>query len=423
MKLIFFNIVAYETRSCLIIRNFVKKPSIALLELGQFSPLMPPLEQVPRSLLHTNPTQPITLEVSDVSKTSSLSFETARKARDVSLSRRSELHVRRRQLSPSISTRSESTPSKDDDPQIPRQIIVDSFAPRVTCYTSTDADGLIRSKGFNSGLRELLCSFGERVEGKITIRDSLGVSREWQDFGIRFIDPSSLRSVQIFAVNSQERLSSTSSHVQASSTTLDPVASIDEILQRRLESQDGSSNVDDSPARDVHTGLQCSGRNVDESFYSFYLRKLLSSTHIEPYETFSHPIACIIAVSSRNEAPIDSLHQLYERSTHVRNNIPPWVNTDYLRYYVLIHDEENDDITKSTALFDLMKRHFGPHCHLLRLRSSHCVRTDDDSFQVPPCEWLSADEELDRLRKLGTPFVLYCSFSPTDISRSRRYGG
>ena len=361
---------------------------------------MPPLEQVPNSLLHASST-PFTFEISDVSETPGLAVEAARKPLDSSLGRRSQLQVVSQQRSSSVSSRLESTPSNDEDLHIFRQIIVASFAPRVTCYASTDADGLVRLKGFNSGLRELLCSFGERVQGKVTIRDSLGVSREWQDFCIRFIDPSSLQGVQGFARNGQEGFLSRSFSSQALPKTLDPAASIDDILRRLLESQNECSIADDSPVLNLHIESQRLNRNGDESLYSFYLRKLLSGTHVVPYETFSHPIACIIAVSSRNAAPIDSLHQLYECSTHVRNNIPPWVNTDYLRYYVLIHDEEHDDITKSTALFDLMKRHFGLHCHLLRLRSSQCIRTDDDSYQVPPCEWLSADEELDRIRKSG----------------------
>lgn len=384
---------------------------------------MPSLEQVPRSLSPT----PSALEISDVSRSSGPSVGAPTKTADLSSNPISQFYVGSQLRSSSVGTRSKLTPTKEEYTQIPRQLIVDSFAPRVTCYASSDADGLIGLKGFKSGLRELLCSFGERVQGKVTIRDSLGVSREWQDFGIRFIDPSSLQSVQIFAGSNDERLASRPSDAQNSSMILDPAASIDKILKRHLEIRDSCPNADDSPFIESFTRSQPSGRNDDESLFSFYLRKLLSRTHIVPYETFSHPIACIIAVSSRNEAPIESLRRLYESSTYRENDIYPWVNTDYLRYYVLIHDEENDDITKSTALFDLMKRHFGLHCHLLRLRSSHCVRTDDDSFQVPPCEWLSADEELDRLRILGMRLYLKFLFSPlifqdqNDVDREEVY--
>lgn len=112
-----------------------------------------------------------------------------------------------------------------------------------------------------------------------------------------------------------------------------------------------------------------------------------------PYETFLHPVACMIAVSSRDASPIETLRQLYTLSG---KRIPAFVGAEYLRYYVLIHDDEHSDITKSTALFDLMKRHFGLHCHLLRLRSSQCVRSDDDSVVVPRCEWLPPEEDLEQ---------------------------
>lgn len=366
---------------------------------------MPPLEQLSSSLLDVSPTL-TKLEDSDASTTSGLSPEAARKIPD--LSSRGGLHsqVRGQQRSSSASTRSESTPPRRGYGRVPRQIIVNSFAPRVTCYASTDANEFIKLKGCKAGLRELLCSFGERVHGKVVIRDSLGVSREWEDFGVRFIDPSSIQNIRTLEGSSQETLSLRHLNIQTPSITLDPTASIDKIVQRYLELHDGCLDSDAPLPHDLSIGTSRSCRNDDEPLYSFYLRKLLSSTPIVPYETFSHPIACIIAVSSRNTAPIECLRQLYESSTHAQDNIPAWINADYLRYYVLIHDEENDDITKSTALFDLMKRHFGLHCHLLRLRSSQCVPTDDDSFQVPSCEWLSADEELDRLRRTGMPFLL-----------------
>ncbi|KAJ5709808.1 hypothetical protein N7493_010099 [Penicillium malachiteum] len=74
--------------------------------------------------------------------------------------------------------------------------------------------------------------------------------------------------------------------------------------------------------------------------------------------------------------------------------------------HVLVHDEERDDITESTKLYDQMKRHFGLHCHLLRLRSSQCVVTDDDSVQVPSCERLSPQEQLSGAGEAdGTPYL------------------
>jgi hypothetical protein len=101
-----------------------------------------------------------------------------------------------------------------------------------------------------------------------------------------------------------------------------------------------------------------------------------------------------MAISSRNPSPIEALRRLYVETTQGDHKLPVWVDGEYLRYYVLVHDEEKSDITKSMALFDQMKRHFGLHCHLLRIRSSQTVETDDDSIPLPRSDWMTAAEEL-----------------------------
>lgn len=102
----------------------------------------------------------------------------------------------------------------------------------------------------------------------------------------------------------------------------------------------------------------------------------------------------MIAISSHNKTPLESLRQLYTQTTQGDTAPHSYVHPEFLRYYVLVHDEDRSDIAESTKLYDQMKRHFGLHCHLLRLRSDQCVVTDDDSMEVPSCEWLSPEEDL-----------------------------
>lgn len=303
--------------------------------------------------------------------------------------------------SPSVSASARSSPSIpwNEQTEEPWQIILSSFAPRVVVYTSADTEDFIRLKGFNEGLRGLLRPFGERIQGKVVIRDSTGASRGWEDFGMRFIDPNTLQFFETSDNSKGGNVSQQSHNIRNSFHDYDPAAAIDMVIGHHLGSK---GELLEGMTNPVTSG--CTLRNMSlkwQTMHTFYLRKLLSSTPIAPYETFAHPVACIIAISSRNSAPIDTLRQLYISSGHGSNGIPAWISTEYLRYYVLMHDEENDDIIKSTALFDLMKRHFGLHCHLLRLRSSQCVPTDDDSVLVPPCEWLSADDELAQIRRTG----------------------
>ena len=311
--------------------------------------------------------------------------------------------------SPSTSARSSSSAVPNDRSEDPRQIILRSFAPRIAVYASTDAETLIESKGFDEGLKGLLRPYGERIQGKVVVRDSVGASRGWEDFGVRFINsadvqqPKTPRSNESPIDNGASRQVNGSRHVSDQPIikhyheTAEP---IDRVVEHQLKSENRKL-LDQQNGEYGSADSSQKLPGVNPSAYLLYLRKLLSDLPFVPYETFSHPVACVIAVSSHSPGPIEVLRQLYDSTSRGDKGSPAWVGNDYLRYYVLIHDEEKDDITKSTALFDLMKRHFGLNCHLLRLRSSECIVTDDDSVQVPQCEWLSAEEELARMRLRG----------------------
>lgn len=301
----------------------------------------------------------------------------------------------------------------DDGNQEHRQTIVRAFAPRVAVYASEDTNELVGQKGFGGGLHTLLRPYGERLQSRVIIRDSIGSSKGFDDFGVRFIDCQDLQRASIGGLrgaNADQEARALLNGAQYGFERPDNArlsengSAIDQLLNHYLRAEDSAS--DDSRRNYVdHDGRSNEPRSTCSPLYPIYLRKLLSGSSIVPYETFSHPVACVIAVSSHHPAPIEALRQLYAITGHGSNKTPAWVGTEYLRYYVLIHDEENDDITKSTALFDLMKRHFGLHCHLLRLRTSQCVQTDDDSTKVPVDEWLSAEEEIGLLRSRGESVV------------------
>ena len=285
-----------------------------------------------------------------------------------------------------------------------RSIITRSFAPRISVYASSETEAFIRQKGFQAGLSGFLRPFGEHVQGNVVIRDSIGGSRAWSDFGVKFFDPEGQQKTnKTLSTTGDNRGSATSS----SRIGLLPAESqpMEEMLSQYLERQGSRTSDAQSPASDwAHP--QSSGPPEPSQVFQKYLRTLLSEDFQAPHETLCHPVACLIAVSSRNEAPIEALRNLYTKTGSTSPSIPPWISTEYLRYYVLVHDEENDDIAKSTALFDLMKRHFGLHCHLLRLRSSQCIPTDDDSILVPLCEWVSAREEVTEVQSDGESATL-----------------
>ncbi|KAL8897150.1 MAG: hypothetical protein Q9207_007355 [Kuettlingeria erythrocarpa] len=285
--------------------------------------------------------------------------------------------------------------------------ILGSFIPRVAVLASDDTNDIAREKGVAGGFYGLLRPFGERVPGKVVVRDSVGASKSWDDFSIRLVQygadlgnvPLSVNQSQlnhgIGGYSSKEQ----NLHSSPSSTGQERRDPVDDLLEHYLPSTRPRPLAviggNDSPS------VSQLGLGNDSPTFDLYLRKLLSGTQQVSYETFTHPTTCIIVVSSRSQGPLEEIRQLYSTSGRSNINIPPWVGVDYLRYYVLVHDEDKDDIARSTALFDLMKRHFGLHCYLLRLRSVPCMETDDDSVRVPPCVWMSPDEEIERIRTPG----------------------
>lgn len=290
-----------------------------------------------------------------------------------------------------------------DTPGDPLNLIRKAFAPHVAVYTSDDTDVLMREKGFERGLWELLRPFGEQVQGKVIIRDSNGASRTYEDYSIHFVrfgediehpEPitGGLRHVDAQRANGASEKQNDSARQR--SKRGGNIADVEAVVERHLSyAEDSFFGTPHSPANhklDLET---------PSPYYALYVRRLLSGLPLAPHETFAHPVACVIAISSRCQAPIETLRRLYNDSSTGDKRLPNWVDAEYLRYYVLIHDEEKDDITRSMSLFEQMKRNLGLHCHLLRIRGTQSVATDDDSLPLPRSEWMPASEELADIKK------------------------
>lgn len=275
---------------------------------------------------------------------------------------RASLSIARFGRSSSASPLSNLADSNDET----RTLIVRSFSPVVGVLASQETEELARQKGFKNGLVSLLQPYAERIPGKVVVRDSVGASRSWEDFGVRLLD---LR----YATQEQP--------------TKGPeiLENLEDLVEHYLE-QDTGENV-------AH------GLNEMSSYYRLLLTRLASSQPPEQHETFVHPVAAVIAISSSTPEPIETLRNLYSQTAQGMLATPAYSNPEYLRYYLLVHDDDKDDLGKSSRLFDQMKRHFGLHCHLLRLRSVPCPADDQDGEEVPQCEWLSASSDISRLQE------------------------
>ncbi|KAI5861582.1 ER-golgi trafficking TRAPP I complex 85 kDa subunit-domain-containing protein [Durotheca rogersii] len=284
-----------------------------------------------------------------------------------------------------------------DNPGDPLNLILGAFVPHVAVYTSEDTDVLLKEKGFSRGLWELLRPFGERVQGKVIVRDSIGSSRTFEDYSIRFVQ---FGEGIVHPEPATTGLRTNGGPGKPGDSGRGPlrtgitISDVEAVVDRHLNfAEESFFSVPPPPMnRDLDI-------DVPSPYYSLYLRRLLSGLPVTPHETLAHPVACVIAISSRNPSPIEAIRRLYTESSEGDKRLPVWVDGEFLRYYVLIHEEERDDITRSMSLFEQMKRSFGLHCHLLRIRGTQSAATDDDSIPLPRSEWMSAAEELADLRR------------------------
>ena len=300
-------------------------------------------------------------------------------------------------------------PSIDSDD--PKQCILGAFLPHVFVLPSADTEELVRLKGIYGGLAGLLRPFGETIHGHVVTRDSSGASQNLVNFGVHFVPfPRDVRNWPVEAVNSKststlnyrDDVDQLEAPDSASTSVRGHLDILDEVLQSHIYKSDVDDTTGQAQTEDVAAPLE-----EPFPYYSLYLRKLLAGRSLVAHETFTHPVACLIAISSQSSSPIETLRDLYDATRLGSKRIPPWVSNEFLRYYLLIHDEDHDDIASSTALFDQMKKHFGLHCHLLRIRSSECGSQDEEGIELPTCHWLSATEELEVIRRKGKSLLCW----------------
>ena len=289
------------------------------------------------------------------------------------------------------------------EPEDPKEIILQGFSPRVFVLASPDTQELVRLKGIFGGLTGLLRPFGENIVGNVVTRDSSGTSKTLTNFGVHFVPFP--RDADVFgwhaggsdSVLDASRLRdgespSATKRGSAASAELFHQA-VNEVVRFHLSEHNQSPGEESPPSHYAEKH-----RSVP-SYYRLHLRKLLAGRSLVPHDSFTHPVACLIAISSQSPAPIDTLRDLYNETRHSSSYVPSWLSDEFLRYYILIHDEDHDDITRTTALFDQMKRHFGLHCHLLRIRSVQCDSRAEDTVRLPPSRWLSPSEEAEVVRR------------------------
>ncbi|KAG6862432.1 hypothetical protein C0995_011872 [Termitomyces sp. Mi166 len=95
------------------------------------------------------------------------------------------------------------------------------------------------------------------------------------------------------------------------------------------------------------------------------LRRCTEGDHVpSKTEGWNHPVALILAVSTIAPNPLQAVAALHSRALE----LPPWVDTNILRYTLIIHPEDSPlSNEEAGALFNAVKKQYGLHSYLLSL--------------------------------------------------------
>jgi hypothetical protein len=73
-------------------------------------------------------------------------------------------------------------------------------------------------------------------------------------------------------------------------------------------------------------------------WYADFKNTVLSQRGITEFETFDHPVAVMIVISSTDPDPVSTIMQLYNPNMPLFATDKPYIDTHILRYFIVLHD-------------------------------------------------------------------------------------
>ncbi|KAF9934889.1 Trafficking protein particle complex 8 [Linnemannia zychae] len=225
-----------------------------------------------------------------------------------------------------------------------RELVSRVMSPRVAVIASQGATELCQANHIPS-LVDLLRPFGEQIEGRVTVHVPMGLPSAIDNFTLRFTEMDQL-----------EEPDSKTSDRWLEEVVRAAAHGFEDRYKIRGKEQVTNEYLN-APAGRVFP------------WYWKYRDLLLSTGGASDHETFDHPVATIVAISSLSPDPISEIHQLNNMSTPAVAFDRAYIDPTTLKYYVLIHDNSKGNIDNAMDILDKMRRTFGLHCHLLRINS------------------------------------------------------
>ncbi|KAG0240476.1 Trafficking protein particle complex 8 [Mortierella sp. GBA43] len=225
-----------------------------------------------------------------------------------------------------------------------RELVGRVMSPRIAVIASQGATELCQAN-YLSSVVDLLKPFGERIEGRVTVHGSTGLPSSIDNFTMRFTEMDQLEEPD--PKTTQRWLEDV---VRAAA-----IGFYDPFMIRSREQV-------------TNDYLSATAERVFP-WYTRYRDLFFSTGGVSDHETFEHPVACVIAISSLSQDPINEIHQLNNMSTPPIVFEKTFMDPTLMKYYVLIHDCSKGTIESAMETLDKMRKTFGLNCSILKINS------------------------------------------------------
>ncbi|KAI0244438.1 hypothetical protein L0F63_002264, partial [Massospora cicadina] len=260
------------------------------------------------------------------------------------------------------------------------------LSPLIAVVASPELDELCVENSIPSFV-DLIRPFGVEMEGNATIRDSKGQPNQHSDVTVRFVD---LKKIEPATNCSDDpllsrNLSDLIKH-QARSTDHLKAEVLNGIEQAYRRAEILPEGGVPAPAKGIDRFKPLLAKDLDEltPWFTLYRSAFFNRLRLAEHETFDHPVACIVATSTGDPQPQETLAQLYRHND--RSDQLPYFDPDLFQYYVLVHDARRGDIDSAMVQFEAVKKTLGVHCQLLVI-NSRPPKSEGQAKSIVPDVW------------------------------------
>ncbi|KAJ2723822.1 hypothetical protein GGI07_002361 [Coemansia sp. Benny D115] len=190
------------------------------------------------------------------------------------------------------------------------------------------------------------------------------------------------------------------------------VGDVDELVARSISGSSAAEHADPTFMNGA-AGINKEAAAAEEvstwsPWYTLFRQHWVNQMQASEHESFMHPVACLLAVSSSEPDPIGALRSMQNNPVVRRAQTQSFTGPNLLFYYMLIHDERHTGEAQNVEhRFDLIRKAFGQGCSLLRINSNTDLLDSDSSERA----------------KIGSIWGSWMtSMQPLEVSPGKPYG-